>query len=88
MHPGHCDCIRGVSFRILYRKPTAKAMTIAQLKEMRPLLNLTELARRSGIVESTLLAKVRRGSELSVVESEALEKALRAVGLEISKVSA
>ena len=58
-------------------------MTIAQLQEMRPLLNLTELARRAEMVESTLLAKVRRGSELSVVESEALVKVLRAVGLDV-----
>ena len=61
-------------------------MTIAQLQQMRPVLNVTELARRAGMNEHTLMGKVRRGSELSVVESEALEKALRAVGLDVIKV--
>lgn len=58
-------------------------MTIAQLQEMRPLLNLAELARRANLNEQTLFAKVRRGSELSVVESDRLEEVLRSVGLDV-----
>jgi hypothetical protein len=59
------------------------AMTIAQLQQMRPLLNLAELARRAGMNEQSLFAKVRRSSELSVVESEALEGVLEEIGLNV-----
>lgn len=58
-------------------------MTIAQLQQMRPLLNLAELARRAGMNEQSLFAKVRRSSELSVVESEALEGVLEEIGLNV-----
>ena len=80
--------IRLFNCSIGYSTYSMPAMTIAQLQEMRPLLNLAELARRADINEQTLFAKVRRGSELSVVESEAMEKALRTVGLDVIKVSA
>ena len=62
-------------------------MTIAQLQQMRPLLNLAELARRAGMNEQTLFAKVRRGSELSVVESGKLEAVLEVADLLVKKRS-
>ena len=59
-------------------------ITIKQLREMRPLLNLAELARRSGINEQKLFAKVRRGTELTVTESVAIDRVLGEVGLTVS----
>ncbi len=56
-------------------------LTIEDLKRMRPVLNLTEIARRAGINENSLLAKVRRGSELTVPESQRIQDALHGVGL-------
>lgn len=56
-------------------------MTIKDLQQLRPLFNLSELARRADINDRTLNAKVRRGTELTVVESEAIREALESYGL-------
>ncbi len=70
----------------LNRVPLRLLITVKQLQEMRPLLNLAELARRANINEHKLFAKVRRGSELTVTESAAIESAFRAVGITVSEV--
>ena len=56
-------------------------MTIRDLQQRREVLNLTALARRAEIPPTTLIQKVRRGTELTVTESRRLEAALRAWGL-------
>ena len=51
-------------------------ITINDLQNWGKLLNLTELARLSGIPFQRLYAKVNRGSELTTAESKAIETAL------------
>ena len=51
---------------------TEVVLTIDQLTELSPILNLSALARESGIKVQTLQAKMRRGIPLSGVESKAL----------------
>ncbi len=60
-------------------------MTIHDLQQLRPLLNLAELARRAAINEQTLFARVRRGTPLRDEEAEALDRALRKVGLHYNR---
>ena len=52
-------------------------MTIKQLKGLSEVLRIAALARHAGINTQTLWGKLRRGSELTVVESDAIERVLR-----------
>jgi hypothetical protein len=56
-------------------------LTVKQLSELQEVLKISGLAKRAGISEQVLLAKVRRGSELKVNESQSLEAVLRSYGL-------
>ena len=51
-------------------------MTIRQLTVLSNLLKITVLAKETGINPQTLWGKIRRGTELSVVESDAIERVL------------
>ncbi len=55
-------------------------MTIQTLQKLRPLLNLAEVARRAGMPEQTLFAKVRRGTELTEAEARAIQDVLEPIG--------
>ena len=57
---------------------TAKiySMRISQLRGLSSVLKIATLAREAGLNPQTLWGKIRRGTELSVVESEAIELAL------------
>ncbi len=50
-----------------------------RLSEIGPLLNVSELARRSGINRATLASKLRRKSQFTPAESSALRKVLEEV---------
>ena len=52
-------------------------MTIKQLQGLSEVLRIAVVAKHAGINTQTLWGKLRRGTELSVVESDAIEKALR-----------
>ena len=56
-------------------------LTIKQLSDLQEVIKISVLAKRAGISEQVLLAKVRRGSELKVSESQAIEEALQEFGL-------
>ena len=56
-------------------------ITINDLQTWGKLLNLTELARLSGIPFQRLYAKVNRGSELTTAESAAIKNALSKLSL-------
>jgi predicted RNase H-like HicB family nuclease len=60
---------------------------IIELKGAADVLNLKELARRIGISEQTLYAKIRRGSELKERESVAIGRELNAVGLHLERAA-
>lgn len=51
------------------------------LTKAAPLLNLSALARRLGLKQSTLASKIQRGTTLKPEETEALNNALRESGL-------
>jgi hypothetical protein len=52
-------------------------MTIKELKSLKPYLKISTLAEEvEGINKHTLLSKVRRGTELTIVESDKLEAKL------------
>lgn len=59
-------------------------MTIRQLQHIRPLVNLAELARRAGIKEQTLFAKVRRGTDLTREESVSVDRVLQDGGISVT----
>ncbi len=61
----------------------APGPTIAELTDVAPLLNVKEIARRSGISEQTLYAKVRRGSPLRPEESSAIAITLSHAGVHL-----
>ena len=61
----------------------ASGPTIAELTGVAPLFNVKELARRAGIPEQTLYAKVRRGSALRPEESSAIANTLTAAGVHL-----
>lgn len=55
-------------------------MTIKQLQALKPYLKISNLASEiDGINKHTLLSKLRRGTELTIVESEKLEDKLEEV---------
>lgn len=55
-------------------------MTIKELQSLKPYLKISTLADEvEGINKHTLLSKVRRGTELTIVESDKLETKLREV---------
>lgn len=55
-------------------------MTIKQLQALKPYLKISNLASEiDGINKHTLLSKLRRGTELTIVESEKLEDKLEAI---------
>ncbi len=55
-------------------------MTIKQLQALKPYLKISNLASEiDGINKHTLLSKLRRGTELTIVESEKLEDKLEDV---------
>ncbi|PSQ99775.1 MAG: hypothetical protein BRD51_01425 [Bacteroidetes bacterium SW_11_64_17] len=65
-------------------------MTINELQSLKPYLKISALADEiDGINKHTLLSKVRRGTELTIVESDKLEAKLGEVmangGFEISR---
>lgn len=60
--------------------------TISELTHVAPLLNVKEVARRAGIPEQTLYAKVRRHSELKPEESSAIANTLTAAGMHLLPV--
>ncbi len=50
-------------------------MTIKELQTLKPYLKISKVADEiDGINKHTLLSKVRRGTELTIVESDQLEK--------------
>ena len=51
-------------------------MRISQLKGLSSVLKIAALAKDAGLNPQTIWGKIRRGTELSVVESEAIEIAL------------
>ncbi|MFB6097583.1 MAG: hypothetical protein ABEK84_00410 [Salinibacter sp.] len=52
-------------------------MTIEELQSLKPYLKISALADDvEGINKHTLLSKVRRGTELTIIESEKLEEKL------------
>lgn len=61
----------------------APGPTIAELTGVASLFNVKELARRAGIPEQTLYAKVRRGSALRPEESSAIANTLTAAGVHL-----
>lgn len=55
-------------------------MTINELQSLKPYLKISALADEiDGINKHTLLSKVRRGTELTIVESDKLEAKLEEV---------
>ncbi len=55
-------------------------MTIKELQSLKPYLKISKLADEiEGINKHTLLSKVRRGTELTIVESEKLEAKLEEI---------
>jgi len=55
-------------------------MTINELQSLKPYLKISSLAGEiDGINKHTLLSKVRRGTELTIVESDKLEAKLEEV---------
>lgn len=55
-------------------------MTIKELQSLKPYLKISKLADEiEGINKHTLLSKVRRGTELTIVESDKLEAKLEEV---------
>lgn len=65
-------------------------MTIKQLQALKPYLKISNLADEiDGINKHTLLSKLRRGTELTIVESDKLESKLEEVmgeaGFEMSR---
>ena len=54
-----------------------RLMTITQLKFLSEVLTIAVLAKYADINTQTLWGKIRRESELSVVESDAIERVLR-----------
>ena len=56
-------------------------LDVEPVKSAAPVLNLSELARRMGITQSTLASKLQRGTPLKPEESEAIHSALRESGL-------
>lgn len=55
-------------------------MTINELQSLKPYLKISALAEEiDGINKHTLLSKVRRGTELTIVESDKLEAKLEEV---------
>ena len=63
-------------------------ITIADLQSLRPILNFKSLALRAGIKYVTLDTKIRRGSELSVIQSAQIEEALKSFGLVYMQLTA
>lgn len=52
-------------------------MTIKQLQTLKPYLKISKVAEEiDGINKHTLLSKVRRGTELTIVESDRIEDKL------------
>ena len=52
-------------------------MTIKELQALKPYLKISKVAEEvEGINKHTLLSKVRRGTELTIVESDRLEEKL------------
>lgn len=52
-------------------------MTIKQLQALKPYLKISKVAEEiDGINKHTLLSKVRRGTELTIVESDRIEDKL------------
>lgn len=52
-------------------------MTIKQLQALKPYLKISKVAEEiDGINKHTLLSKVRRGTELTIVESDRIEAKL------------
>ena len=64
-----------------YFELESEGITTDQLRELAPLLNMTELARRAGIRKTTLASKIKRGTSLTNEESLLVHRALRDAGL-------
>jgi hypothetical protein len=55
-------------------------MTISDLQALKPYLKISKLADEiDGMNKHTLMSKLRRGTELTIVESDKLEQKLEAV---------
>ncbi len=54
-------------------KPEA---TVEQLRSLKPILNVSQIARISKIPEQTLISKIKRGSRLTPTESRKIGKTL------------
>lgn len=55
-------------------------MTIKQLQALKPYLKISKIAEEiDGMNKHTLLSKVRRGTELTIVESDRIEEKLEGV---------
>ena len=68
--------ISDIEFRIA-QPAHAIAMTIKELQTLKPYIKISALANEiDGINKHTLLSKVRRGTELTIVESDKLEEKL------------
>lgn len=57
-------------------KPEA---TIEQLRSLRPILNVSKIARIADISEQTLISKIKRGSPLTKKQSEKIGEVLAAL---------
>ncbi len=51
-------------------------MTIQDLEQIKDIINIKNLCINAGINPNTIATKLSRGTELSITESEAFEKAL------------
>lgn len=56
-------------------------MDIKTLKRIKPVINLSEVAKLSGMKPSTLSGKIKNNRELTVNEAAKIERALKQHGL-------
>lgn len=56
-------------------------ITVSDLRNLRNILNLSELSRQAGVSYSTIDSKLRKNSELSVTQSMKFMRALKHYGL-------
>lgn len=72
------------------RPPQRRPMTIKQLQALKPYLKISNIADEiEDLNKHTLLSKVRRGTELTIVESDRLEAKIAEIlqegGFEVSR---
>jgi hypothetical protein len=60
-------------------------LNISKLTEIQPAINLRYICTEAGLSYASIYAKMRRGTQLNVDESQALEEALKKKGLMLYK---